>query len=112
MGTKRNTVMNIFKILRLCMGLSLNQMAELCNVSAVYYGQLERGVKCNPSRTFVSDVARACGIKPETLEFFITKQQGEALDYQNSLLESLERLAVKMQQDELEKGSGHSDSAK
>lgn len=110
MAYMAKNLMNIFKILRLCMGLNLNQMAELCNVSAVYYGQLERGVKCNPSRAFVSDVAKACGIKPETLEFIITKQQGETLDYQNSLLESLERLAVKMQQDELETGNRDSES--
>ena len=106
--TKKRT-MNIFKILRLCMGLSLNEMAELCNVSAVYYGQLERGVKCNPSRAFVWDVAHACGIKPETLEYFLTAKQGEALDYQKSLLESLERLALKMQQDELAKNDGYTD---
>lgn len=112
MKDKKGAVMNIFKILRLCLGLSLNEMAELCNVSAVYYGQLERNVKNNPSRTFVADVAEACGIKPETLEFFITRQQGETLDYQNSLLESLERLAVKMQQEELDKGSFRPDSSK
>lgn len=100
---------NIFKILRLCMGLSLNDMAKLCNVSAVYYGQLERGEKCNPSRVFVWDVAHACGIKPETLEYFLTAKQGEAFDYQKSLIESLERLAVKLQQDELERIDKHTE---
>ena len=109
MKYKKNRAQNIFKILRLCMGLSLNDMAKLCNVSAVYYGQLERGEKSNPSRVFVWDVARACGIKPETLEYFLTAKQGKALDYQKSLLESLERLAVKMQQDELEKKDKQTD---
>lgn len=102
MSTKNiETTLTIFKILRLCLSLSVNEMAELCNVSAVYYGQLERGIKTNPSRAVVASIAKACNMKPETIEFFITKQQDERLDYQTTLLESLERLALSIQQRDL-----------
>lgn len=84
---------NIFKILRLCMGLSLNDMAEKCGVSAVYLNELERGKKLKPSDNILGKIASACGIKIDTLRFFIEDCQGEALDYQKYLLQSLEHYA-------------------
>lgn len=91
---KRN---NIFKILRLCMGLNLNDMAEKCGVSAVYLNELERGKKQKPSDQILEKIAGACGMKVDTLRFFMEEHQGEALDYQKCLLESLERYAQNMQ---------------
>lgn len=89
---------NIFKILRLCMGLSLNDMAEKCGVSAVYLNELERGKKLKPSDHILSKIASACGIKIDTLRFFLEDCQGEALDYQKYLLQSLEHYAQTKQQ--------------
>lgn len=53
---KRN---NIFRILRLCMGLNLNDMAEKCGVSAVYLNELERGKKLKPSEQILEKIASA-----------------------------------------------------
>lgn len=90
---KRN---NIFKILRLCMGLNLNEMAEKCGVSAVYLNELERGKKQKPSNHILGLIANACGIEIDTLRFFIEEQQGEALDYQKYLIQSLNNYAKEM----------------
>ena len=81
---------NIFKVLRLCMGLSLNEMAEVCDISAVYLNELEREKKTRPSDDVLQKIADACGLKVSTLKFFIEQQQGESLNYQKHLLESLE----------------------
>lgn len=85
---KRN---NIFRILRLCMGLNLNDMAKKCGVSAVYLNELERGKKLKPSEQILEKIAGACGIKIDTLRFFIEEHQGEAADYQKYLLQSLDK---------------------
>lgn len=90
---KRN---NIFKILRSCMGLNLNDMAEKCGVSAVYLNELERGKKLKPSDHILEKIACACGIEIDTLRFFIEEHQGEALDYQKYLLQSLDNYAKDM----------------
>lgn len=91
---KRN---NIFRILRLCMGLNLNDMAKKCGVSAVYLNELERGKKLKPSDQILKKIADACGIKIDTLHFFLEKHQGEAADYQKYLLQSLDNYAKDMQ---------------
>lgn len=84
---------NIFRILRLCMGLNLNDMAEKCGVSAIYLNELERGIKSKPSPQILEKIAKACGIKIDTLRFFLETKSGQALDYQQHLLQSLEEYA-------------------
>lgn len=84
---------NIFRILRLCMGLSLNDMAEKCGVSAVYLNELEREIKQKPSEQILKKIAGACGISVDTLHFFLETKSGQALDYQQHLLNSLEDYA-------------------
>lgn len=89
---------NIFRILRLCMGLSLNDMASKCGVSAVYLNELERGIKLKPSDQILEKIAVACGIKTDTLRFFIEEHDGKELDYQKYLLQSLEKYAQSVQE--------------
>lgn len=97
MSNENTTSTNIFRILRTCMGLSLKEMSERCKISAIYLNELELGKKTKPSEEIIQRFANACGIKPQTISFFIEQQQGESLDYQKCLLESLERLANKLQ---------------
>ena len=88
---KKNS--NIFRVLRSCMGISLNEMAERCGVSAVYLNELEREKKTKPSEDTLKKIADACGLKLSTLQFFIDEKQGQSLDYQLHLLSSLELYA-------------------
>ena len=74
---------NIFRILRLCMGLNLKEMAEKCKVSAIYLNELEK-------------IASACGLKAGTLQIFVGKSQGEAPEYQRYLLRALDDYAADM----------------
>ena len=97
MSNRKNVNMNIFRILRTCLGLSINEMAKLCGVSAIYLSELELGKKTNPSKEIIKKIADACEIKEQTINYFIEKQTGESLNYQQCLLESLERLAEKLQ---------------
>ena len=97
MSEERAQTSNIFKILRLCLGLSLNDMSKRCGVSAIYLSELESGKKTKPSEDILRKIADACGIKLQTLSFFVEQQKGESLNYQKCLLESLEQLAEKMQ---------------
>ena len=92
---------NIFRILRMCYGLGIEDMAEKCGVSSVYYGQLERGTKENPSKKVIEQIASACGIRAKTIEYFLAQKEGAGLAYQQSLIHSLERLANQMQMEEL-----------
>lgn len=96
--SKKNS--NIFRVLRLCMGLSLSDMAEKCGVSAIYLNELERGIKSNPSPQMLERIAKACGIKIGTLRFFLETKSGQALDYQQHLLQSLEEYAQSKQREE------------
>lgn len=75
------------------MGLSLNEMAQKSNMSSIYYSELEKGIKAKPSDAILKKIADACGIKLDTLKFFLEDNQGKSLDYERCLLESLERLA-------------------
>lgn len=84
---------NIFRILRLCMGLNLKEMAEKCKVSAIYLNELERGKKENPSDQILEKIASACGLKAGTLQIFVGKSQGEAPEYQRYLLKALDDYA-------------------
>lgn len=93
---------NIFRILRTCMGLSLKEMATKCNISAVYLGELELGKKTKPSDDIIQKIAIACGIKVETIRYFIEQQSDESLNYQQYLLSALERLAEKRQFDTIQ----------
>ena len=96
MDSKKESTTNIFRILRTCMGLSLNEMSKRCGVSAIYLSELELGKKTKPSEEVIEKMANACGLKTDTILFFIEQQKGDALDYQRCLLDSLEVLASKM----------------
>lgn len=98
MREQRQKQSNIFRVLRLCMGLSLNDMAKKCGVSAVYLNELERGIKMKPSDQILDKIAVACGIRPATLHFFIENHDGKELDYQEYLLRSLEEYAQSVQE--------------
>lgn len=87
---------NIFKVLRLCMGLNLNDMAQKCGVSAVYLNELERGIKQKPSDQILGKIADACGIKIDTLKFFLEEHPDKTIEYQKYLLQSLENYAQGM----------------
>ena len=87
---------NIFRILRLCMGLNLKEMAEKCKISAIYLNELERGKKENPSDQILEKIASACGLKVSTLQIFVGKSQGEAPEYQRYLLRALDDYAADM----------------
>lgn len=94
---RSQTSSNIFKILRLCLGLSLNDMSKRCGVSAIYLSELESGRKTKPSDEILHKIADACDIKVQTLRFFVEQQKNKSLDYQKCLMESLDRLAEKIQ---------------
>lgn len=87
---------NIFRILRLCMGLNLKEMAEKCKVSAIYLNELERGKKVNPSDQILKKIASACGLKAGTSRVFVEKTQGEAPEYQRYLLRALDDYVADM----------------
>jgi len=97
MANDNVSTMNIFRILRTCMGLSLKEMAEKCKVSAVYLGELELGKKAKPSDDIIRKIADACGINAKTIHYFLEQQKDESLNYQRYLLSSLERLVEKTQ---------------
>ena len=84
---------NIFKVLRQCMGLNLNEMAHKCQVSSIYYNQLETGRKTKPSERILQSIADACDIQIDTLKFFLEEHHGKSLDYEKYLLKALETLA-------------------
>lgn len=96
MATGERNSTNIFRILRRCLGLTTLEMAQRCKISESYLKELERGVKNNLSKDDLKKFADACGIKEETLSYFIEEQQGKTLDYQRKLLVTLEHLANKM----------------
>ena len=97
MSSESMSSTNIFRVLRMCMGLSLKDMAERSNISAIYLSELELGKKTKPSDEIIQKIADACGIKAQTINYFLEQQKGESLDYQRHLLASLERLAEKTQ---------------
>lgn len=97
MSSKSESKTNIFRVLRICMGLSLKDMAAKCKVSAVYLGELEMGKKIKPSDDIIQKIADACEINVQTIRYFLEQQKGESLNYQRLLLSSLERLAEKTQ---------------
>lgn len=93
---------NIFRVLRLCLGLNLNEMAKLCGLSAVYLNELELGKKTNPSDFTLQKIADACELRLDTLRYFTEAKTGDDLDYQSHLLRSLEYYAQSMQNATLE----------
>ncbi len=92
-GISQGNKRNIYKILRQCLGLSLNEMAHKCQVSSVYYNQLETGRKTKPSERILQSIADACDIQIDTLKFFLEDHHGKSLDYEKYLLKALETLA-------------------
>lgn len=94
---KKDKKNNIFRVLRLCLGLNLNEMAERCGLSAVYFSELELGKKTKPSEQTLQKIADACGLKIDTLRYFTESKTGESLDYQTHLLHSLESYAQSLQ---------------
>lgn len=93
---------NIFRVLRLCLGLNLNEMAKICGLSAVYLNELELGKKTNPSDSTLQKIADACGLRLDTLRYFTEEKIEDSLDYQSHLLRSLEYYAQSMQRAHLE----------
>lgn len=103
---------NIFRVLRLCLGLNLNEMAERCGLSAVYLSELELGKKTKPSEHTLQKIADACGLRLDTLRYFTEVKTGDSLDYQTHLLRSLEYYAQSMQRTQAEDSSEHSEEIK
>lgn len=103
---------NIFRVLRLCLGLSLTEMAERCGLSAVYLSELELGKKTNPSEQTLQKIADACGLRLDTLRYFTEVKTGDSLDYQTHLLHSLEYYAQSMQKTQSEDSSEHLEEIK
>lgn len=58
---------NIFKLIRNILGLNTKQMASLCRISAVYYNELERGIKRNPSRKIIENISINTGLSVDTI---------------------------------------------
>ena len=102
---------NIFRVLRLCLGLNLNEMAERCGLSAIYLSELELGKKTKPSEQTLQKIADACGLKVDTLRYFTEVKTGDSLDYQTHLLQSLEYYAQSLQKSYSEEPSEHSEEA-
>lgn len=99
---------NIFRVLRWCLGLNLNEMAERCGLSAVYLSELELGKKTKPSEQTLQKIADACGLRLDTLQYFTEAKTGDSLDYQAHLLHSLEHYAQSMQKTQVEDPLEHS----
>lgn len=106
-GTRKSD--NIFRVLRLCLGLNLHEMAERCGLSAVYLSELELGKKTKPSDQTLQKIADACGLRLDTLRYFTEKKTGDGLDYQAHLLRSLEYYAQSMQRAQSEDSIEHSE---
>lgn len=78
---------NIYRIIRNCLGLSVKEMSEICGLSAVYYSELERGIKTNPSIETINKIANACGITVNTLS---TLMKADTELIRKHLIQSLE----------------------
>ena len=63
MDSKKESTSNIFRILRTCMGLSLNEMSKRCGVSAIYLSELELGKKTKPSEEVIEKIATHVDLK-------------------------------------------------
>ena len=82
----------VFKILRDCMGLSQREMAEKCDISKVYWSELESGKKVNPSEETLSLIAGTCGIHVEVIYALFRWDEAVVRKY---LLECLEDIVWK-----------------
>lgn len=91
--TKRN--LTIFRILRLCLGLNLNELSDKTGISKIYLNELELGTKLNPSKDVIEKLSHAYGIRADTLHYFLEDKEGQSFDYQQKLLCWLERAAEK-----------------
>lgn len=98
----KSSKLNVFRMLRQCMGYNLKELEKLTGVSSVYLNELERGVKKKPSMEIISKIAKAYGIKEYTLWYLFSEQRGNDLHYQEYLLKSLE-MYVKSRTDHSDK---------
>lgn len=94
MNTSNESVISIFRIARMCMGLSLDEMAEKCNVSAIYLSELERGKKTNPSDEFINKFANGCYISSRTIKYFLEHPKSREY-YQQHFIREIERMAIR-----------------
>ena len=81
---------NIFRLIRNCLGLSIKEMAKRCGISTVYYSELERGIKTNPSNETMHGIANACGIAVNSLRILMTI---DTTSIRKQLINSLESIA-------------------
>lgn len=81
---------NIIRTLRRCSGLTIQEMADRCGLSAIYLHELELKKKTNPTDQILKKIADGFGISLGTIRYF-----GEVepeFDYQRFLIKSLEKL--------------------
>jgi transcriptional regulator with XRE-family HTH domain len=71
MNTSPENTVSIFRVVRMCMCITLREMAKRCNVSVIYLGELERGKKDNPSSDFILKFANGCGVDYRMIKHFI-----------------------------------------
>lgn len=89
---------SIFKLLRNCMGFTVKQMADECQISAVYYGELERGTKKSPSPEVIQKIALTCNINTSTI--YNLMQYSDIKSIRMYLIKSLDEYMIKQHQDD------------
>ena len=92
----------IFRILRMCMGWNLQQMAEKCKLSAIYLNELELGKKTNPSDKVIEQIAQVCGLDTDSLKFLISRQSNISNEiYRQKMIKAIEALATEYEESEI-----------
>lgn len=96
---KRNEKLNVFKIVRMCLGLTVTEMSQRTGASVDYLKSLETGRQANPSDKFIETFTAGVGngLKPETVKFLFAQQTGKSKEYQRYLLEALNLYAIEHQ---------------
>lgn len=61
--------MNKMRYFRIKKGLSLKEMSETTSVAIGYISDLERGVRTNPSKDVMTEIAKALGETVQTIFF-------------------------------------------
>ena len=89
-----NPTTSIFRIIRNCMNLTLNEMADKCDVSAIYLSELERGVKTNPSDEFIQKFETATGVTARTIKYFFDNPRTREF-YRIHFMVELEKMAIR-----------------
>ena len=92
-----------FKMIRQLTGLTVRSFAKELNISHTYWGDLESGIKKNPSREIIKRISDVTGLSVDAVEFLTQNNDSESGELYSVIVCALEKHIENLRLNELSK---------